>query len=69
MDPAVGFQLHCAVYKINGNGRDKYSFKLPRYWAIIENEIVFDYPKDFDMKAKYGFNQYPWDNDISYLGP
>lgn len=63
MDPAVEFQIHCAVYEMNSN--DGYhGNKLPRYFITIGKEIVFDYPKDFDTTYRYGFNSYPWDTDI-----
>ena len=63
MDPAVEFQIHCALYEMNSN--DGYhGNKLPRYFITIGKEIVFDYPKDFDTTYRYGFNSYPWDTDI-----
>ena len=64
IDPALNFQIHCALYEMNSN--DGYhGSKLPRYFITVDKKIVFDYPKDFDTTKKYGFNTYPWDTDIS----
>jgi hypothetical protein len=38
--------------------------KLPRYFITIGNDVVFDYPKDFDTTRRYGENSYPWDGEI-----
>ena len=66
MDPAIDFQLHCALYEMNSN--DGYhGSKLPRYFITVDKEIIFDYPKNFDTTKKYGFNSYPWDTDISEI--
>ena len=64
IDPAVGFQIHCALYEMNSNN-GYHSSKLPRCFITIGKEIVFDYPKDFDTTLKYGRNSYPWDADMS----
>lgn len=66
MDPKAQFQIHMALYEMNSN--DGYhGAKLPRYFITIGDEIVFDYPKDFDTSLKYGFNSYPWDTDVSEI--
>ena len=64
MDPAVEFQLHCALYEMNSND-GHHGSKLPRYFITVGKEIIFDYPKDFDTTWKYGRNSYPWDTEIS----
>lgn len=64
MDPAVDFQLHCALYEMNSNN-GYHGNKLPRYFITVGKEIVFDYPRDFDTTRKYGRNSYPWDTEIS----
>jgi len=64
MDPAVDFQLHCALYEMNSNN-GYHGSKLPRCFITVGKEIVFDYPKDFDTTRKYGRNSYPWDTEIS----
>lgn len=63
MVPSTKFQIHMAIYEMNSN-YGYHGNKLPRYWASIGKDIVFDYPKDFDTTEKYGFNSYPWDTDI-----
>ena len=52
IDPALNFQIHCAVYEMNSNG-GWHGNKLPRYFITIGKEIVFDYPKDFDTTWEY----------------
>ena len=60
IDPAIDFQIHCAVYEMNSN--DGYhGSKLPRYFITVDKKIVFDYPKNYDK------NSYPWDTDISEI--
>ena len=66
MDPAIDFQLHCALYEMNSNN-GYHGNKLPRYFITVGKEIVFDYPKDFDTTRKYGRNSYPWDTEISEI--
>lgn len=66
MDPAVDFQLHCALYEMNSN-EGYHGNKLPRYFITVGKELIFDYPKDFDTARKYGRNSYPWDTEISDL--
>ena len=66
IDPALNFQIHCALYEMNSNN-EYHGSKLPRYWITIGKDIVFDYPKQFDTTYKYGRNSYPWDTDISNI--
>lgn len=64
IDPKLNFQIHCALYEMNSND-GWHGNKLPRYFIMIDKEIIFDYPKDFDTTDRYGYNSYPWDTDIS----
>lgn len=64
MEPALDFQLHCALYEMNSND-GHHANKLPRYFITVGKEIVFDYPKNFDTTRQYGRNSYPWDTEIS----
>lgn len=66
VDPALNFQIHCALYEMNSNN-GYHGSKLPRYWITIDKDIVFDYPKQFDTTYRYGRNSYPWDTDISNI--
>ena len=66
IDPALNFQIHCAVYEMNSND-GWHGNKLPRYFITIGKEIVFDYPKDFDTTWEYGYNAYPWKTDMDRL--
>ena len=66
MDPQVGFQIHCALYEMNSND-GRHTYKLPRYFITINQEIVFDYPKDFDTKKSYNETVYPWITDIGAI--
>jgi hypothetical protein len=47
IDPKIGFQLHCRLYRMNSQYG---STDLPRYWISIGKEIIWDYPKDFINK-------------------
>lgn len=66
VDPTLKFQIHCSLYEMNSNN-GYHSNKLPRYLITIGNNIVFDYPKQFDTTLRYGVNSYPWDTDISNI--
>ena len=66
VDPELNFQIHCALYEMNSND-GWHGEKLPRYWITIGKEIVFDYPRMFNTFERYGFNSYPWYNDISCI--
>ena len=65
MDPELNFQIHCALYEMNGSG--PHGNKLPRYFITINKDIVFDYPRQFNTSEKYGYNSYPWDGAISSI--
>lgn len=62
MEPAVDFQIHCALYEMNGLG--PHAERRPRYFISIDKEIVFDYPKDVGMDKK---RAYPWDKGVSKI--
>lgn len=62
MDPAVEFQIHCALYEMKSLGH--HGDRLPRYFITIGKEIVFDYPKDMGMYKKY---RYLWDCNIDEI--
>lgn len=64
MDESVGFQIHCAIYKMNSNFSHQTN-PLPRYFITIGEDVVWDYPRQFDTSYKYGWNSYPWDGEIS----
>ena len=62
MDPSVKFQIHCALYEMNGNG-EYHRYKLPRYFITIGKEIIFDYPKEFETYVCEGnlvYIHYPY---------
>lgn len=44
VDPRINFQLHCSVYPMQSQMG---STDLPRYWITLNQEIIFDYPKQF----------------------
>lgn len=66
MDPSVGFQIHCAIYEMNSND-GHHGCKLPRYFATIGKEIVFDYPGEFDTSHGYEHTVYPWITDMGNI--
>lgn len=66
VDPCLNFQIHCAVYEMNGNSL-YHGNKLPRYWITVGKDVVFDYPKGFDTNSLYGYNSYPWDGVIENI--
>jgi hypothetical protein len=54
--PGLAFQLHCVAYRM---GSQQGSTDLPRYWITLNDETVWDYPKDFineviDYEQIYG---------------
>ena len=66
MDQYINFQIHCSLYEMNSNN-GYHTQKLPRYFITIGNEIVFDYPREFDTSKLYGYNSYPWDRELSQI--
>ena len=44
MDESINLQIHCSVYRMDSQ---RGSTDLPRYWIILDKEIIFDYPKQF----------------------
>ena len=43
-DSNLNLQIHCCVY------RSKINF--PRYWISLDNEIIWDFPKDYFNRKK-----------------
>ena len=44
IDPSIDFQIHCNAYRMKSQCG---TTSLPRYWIVLNKEIIFDYPKDF----------------------
>ncbi len=44
IDKGINFQIHLSKYRMNSQYG---STDLPRYWIQFDNEIIFDYPKQF----------------------
>ena len=44
VDPKLDFQIHCSAYRMKSQ---RGTASLPRYWIVLNKEIIFDYPKDF----------------------
>ena len=64
IEPSMNFQIHCMTYEMNSND-GWHGSKLPRLFITIGKEIIFDYPKDFDMKDGDNTAHYLWYNEIS----
>jgi hypothetical protein len=47
-DPDLDLQIHCVAYPMNSRHGGT---KLVRYWFVMNNEIIWDYPKDFSTEA------------------
>ena len=62
MEPAVNFQIHCALYEMKSLGH--YGSRLSRYFITVDKEIVFDYPKDMELNKKY---IYLWNSDVDKI--
>lgn len=62
MEPAVNFQIHCALYEMKSLGH--YGSRLSRYFITVDKEIVFDYPKDMELDKKY---IYLWNSDVNKI--
>jgi hypothetical protein len=62
MEPAVNFQIHCALYEMKSLGH--YGSRLSRYFITVDKEIVFDYPKDMELDKKY---IYLWNSDVDKI--
>jgi len=60
----LNFQIHCNAYRMKSQ---RGSTDLPRYWITLGKEIIWDYPKDFDIPTRSRPNQtdeyYPYYND------
>lgn len=44
IDEQINFQIHLSKYRMQSQYG---STDLPRYWITLDNEIIFDYPKQF----------------------
>ena len=66
IDPAIDFQIHCAVYRMNSN-HGKTS--MPRYFITIGKEIVWSYPnpKNVSVEEEFETGTYPHMNDASEI--
>lgn len=64
IEPSLKFQIHCMTYEMNSND-GWHSTRLPRLFITVDKEIIFDYPKDFDMKDRDNTAYYLWYNEIS----
>lgn len=42
--PNLDFQIYCNAYRMKSQ---RGTTSLPRYWIVLNKEIIFDYPKDF----------------------
>ena len=62
MEPAVNFQIHCALYEMKSLGH--YGSRLSRYFITVDKEIVFDYPKDMELDKKY---IYLWNSEVDKI--
>lgn len=70
MTDQIDIQVHCAVYRMDSEyGRTN----LPRYWITLDQEIIWDYPKQFvthdgGVRNLTGFVAgYPYNTDISNI--
>ncbi|WP_297957948.1 hypothetical protein [uncultured Ruminococcus sp.] len=51
IDENIGFRIHLSVYRMSSQHG---SADLPRYWITLDDEIIFDYPKQFVFKDETG---------------
>lgn len=77
LDESINIQIHCGVYRMNSQ---RGSTDLPRYWITLDEDVLFDYPKQFLDKrlSDYGRNRrrpeyqtvekmYPYITDVSTI--
>lgn len=73
IDEHINLQIHLSNYRMNSQYG---STDLPRYWITLDNEIIFDYPKQFvftDENGSFIKNlrgdrlYYPYQTDISEI--
>ncbi|HEX2620624.1 MAG TPA: hypothetical protein VHL11_10760 [Phototrophicaceae bacterium] len=62
----LDFQIHCAVYRMDS---ERGSTDLPRYWITLNQDIIWDYPRQFiDQPTRAGLiTVYPYNTDISAI--
>ncbi len=44
IDKKINFKINCSVYRMQS---ERGSTNLPRYFIMLDKEIIFDYPKQF----------------------
>lgn len=47
-DENLNLQIHCTFYTITTK---HFSFNSPRYWLVLDKEIIFDFPGQFFRKG------------------
>jgi len=60
----LDLQLQCRVYRMDSQ---RGSSDIPRYWITLEQETIWDYPKDFIHKSQPNREEiklYPYGTDI-----
>lgn len=71
IDENINFQIHLSRYRMDSTYG---STDLSRYWISLDDEIIFDYPKQFVCKTEKGYNMktlnggvyyYPYETDVS----
>ena len=71
IDENIKFQIHLSRYRMDSTYG---TTDLPRYWITLDDEIIFDYPKQFVCKTEDGYNMknlnggiyyYPYETDVS----
>ena len=63
----LDLQIQCRLYRMKSQ---RGQTNIPRYWITINNEIIWDYPKDFmgnDSPASVDSKDYPHVSDISAI--
>ncbi|MDE6597031.1 MAG: hypothetical protein K2K60_00135 [Clostridia bacterium] len=63
IDSRIDFQIHCVAYRMKSQHGNT---SLPRYFITFQNDIIFDYPKQFTKQAS-DQPAYPYENDITLI--
>ena len=65
--PEADLQIHCAVYPMHSvYGRTG----LPRYWITVGDEIIWDYPRQFQdnlLPGRRPPHHYPYGTDVGEI--
>lgn len=48
MDKSLNFKIYCNAYEIGSYGNE-----IPRWWVVINGEIIWDFPKHFSQEDWY----------------